>query len=767
MAPLRADDRRYLEERLSMDDDRLSMIEERESMEERGSMDSIPGGAFEALLEGVAGCDQDERLSMERSSLEERASLEEATVPGDRARKRRNSGGGRERGSSQPARRTSAKGLAGLCDPETVRLFGRLRKQEESEGSFVKRAVELLECFGIVQKVAEAMELSTGTQANLTLDAFHIASSLVRQMSVADLAEPLVVATCRVLLGDTSDEAVKLAYARMLPEQTEGVELGIDAETFRSRLPLLLIGEATSDALEKLYSFAEPSAETGKIGLQGFGLCLKEIQRRSCKAEKEDDEEVKSQKSVDSKATVQSTYSTMSKAWAGFGAGNNFFFSMFKSKPKDTGPAVTAAVIVEEEHEDTKEENLGEDEELAPATRKMVRRLSMELSSEDVIIKANAVERLKTMESSQASEVSKALAPQLQSSDPTLRAVALRTLGNMGQISTPYLEHFSEACADNDRGVQLAGAVALGSLGEAGAQRLVLLLKHTEPSVREVAVHELGIFPQYASAVSQLLWDEVASVRGNAILTLGKMGEPGFRQYEKVAKLLADSEAEVQKLATRFLANACGKEGGAGAAACAVGLLRNEDATARLVALRGLHSLHLADQHIDSIATLVSDTDPKVQQLASDITTAICEANRALGVSLLRHHDAGARRIATTAVCAMGEEGVAHADALGRMLRDSDPRTRSMAVTALGRMGPKVDRFAGDVARLLHDEKDASVLAAGAAAMGHFGKAARAHGKELVDLLGHTDQQVRVAAAAVVQGWAVEDKEAKEKTEKK
>jgi HEAT repeat protein len=146
--------------------------------------------------------------------------------------------------------------------------------------------------------------------------------------------------------------------------------------------------------------------------------------------------------------------------------------------------------------------------------------------------------------------------------EPAVRREVATALARLGEAAKPAVGPLTSALKDADASVRAAAADALGRIGgEAkGAEpELLPLLKDKDKSVRQAAVFALGrvkpddTLTPAAAIVKVLQTDTDATMRREAILSLGLLGDRSQTVIAALGGALSDKEAELRALAALTL----------------------------------------------------------------------------------------------------------------------------------------------------------------------------------------------------------------------
>ncbi|MEH2054890.1 MAG: HEAT repeat domain-containing protein [Nostoc sp.] len=333
----------------------------------------------------------------------------------------------------------------------------------------------------------------------------------------------------------------------------------------------------------------------------------------------------------------------------------------------------------------------------------------------------------------------------LKDSDPDVRNAAAQALGQMQ--AKEVVPQIVLLLKDSDPDVRNAAIQALGQMqAKEVVPQIVLLLKDSDLNVRGAAIQALGQM-QAKEVVPQivlLLKDSSWYVREAAAQALGQM--QAKEQAPQLALLLKDSDSGIRVAAVKALGQMQAKE----QAPQFVLLLRNYDAGVRGAAIEALGQMQ-AKEVVPQIVLLLKDSDPDARYAAIEALGKM-QAKEVVPqlVLLLKDSEFYIRYAAIQALQQM--QAKEQAPQIVLLLKDSNAGVRGAAAQALGQIQAKEQ--APQIALLLKDS-DPSVRSAAAQALGQI--QAKEVVPQLALLLKDSDPSVRSAAAQALMKLGQQD----------
>lgn len=359
-------------------------------------------------------------------------------------------------------------------------------------------------------------------------------------------------------------------------------------------------------------------------------------------------------------------------------------------------------------------------------------------------------------------------APSLDAEGRTLVAMALGRIGLAEAV--PFLVRL----LDDDAGVAIAAAGALGSIGDRGAfAPLLALLDHPGDAVRRAAVGAINSIghPETEREALRRLRDPSPRVRESAARIAGYFGYPstldaliaastdpdesvrraavehltnyeGERAVVAAARALRDPASSVRAAAARALSRADDAE----SATHLVAAFADPDPWVRYYALRSLARRDVSDAALPHVARLArEDAAPPVRIAAIE---ALAPRGDQVVEHLLAGRDDAEAEVAEAAVRALGHCRVPSTrDALHEDLRSANPGRQRAALAAVARQAS--DEWVAPL-RDLADSRDASVAVAAVDALRDTGT--RAAVAALVKLAANMRLRPRIVATLAAVG---------------
>jgi HEAT repeat protein len=300
-----------------------------------------------------------------------------------------------------------------------------------------------------------------------------------------------------------------------------------------------------------------------------------------------------------------------------------------------------------------------------------------------------------------------ALREELRNTEPLVRRIAARALGELKEKSREAVPRLEELLRDPDAGVRKAVLVAFEGIGatmaclepaiellesdeeETGVALLAQLgpgaapavpaliaeLQERPPGSRTSVIHALGRMGPAASAAVPLLERELADEKSNArewvAEALGRIGPAALKNIDLLVKLGLRDEPDGCREGLSLLGQA--------AVPAVIRALESRDAALMSPAARFLGGLGpLADQAVPALTAALTENDP---ELVEDVVWAIGRIGPAA-------------RSAVPGLVAL----------LGRNPEDRDERERELIAEALGRIGVRDDPVPALLCRLARSD---------------------------------------------------------------
>ncbi|MBI4657679.1 MAG: HEAT repeat domain-containing protein [Verrucomicrobia bacterium] len=239
-----------------------------------------------------------------------------------------------------------------------------------------------------------------------------------------------------------------------------------------------------------------------------------------------------------------------------------------------------------------------------------------------------------------------------------LRLGAASALAILGAKATSAVPVLGKALSDDNAGVSLQAAVALGKIGQLGVPELVKALNNPNHQIRLMAIHGLTVAGSEADAalpaLTEAMEDKNADVRVHAFLALGQIRHP----------------ASVSALAAK---------------------LNHVDPNLRLMAARGLGGLGpWARDAIPMLIVAAKDGSAIVRSSAVVALGKIRPSAEPVVNALIAALSDPDRNVRLNAAEGLGHAGPAAAPAVPKLiecLKEEEPFVRAAAATALGSIG--------------------------------------------------------------------------------
>ncbi|QDV32590.1 HEAT repeat domain-containing protein [Tautonia plasticadhaerens] len=316
----------------------------------------------------------------------------------------------------------------------------------------------------------------------------------------------------------------------------------------------------------------------------------------------------------------------------------------------------------------------------------------------------------------------------------------------------------ARAIEDPDPRVRRGAALALGRMRPASPEAVPLLLsslRDGDPDVRvDVLAALVDLGPRARSAVPavrEALGDESAGIRLWALEFLVRSAPRDDRLLADLSALIDDDDPRVQRPALDAL-RALGPAGRS-ALPAAIGALQASDPSVRLAAAE-LISSHggAASEAVPALASMLSDPSPGLRATAARTLSELGRAARPAFdrlSPLLDDEDPGVRQAAALAVGASAPDASAARPPLSKALGDDDEEVRSSARRAIQRLGPDAAIFVPDLIASASREEDRRSVER---SLRRFERTGPDPGSvpELIDLLGHEQEAVRLLAARFI-----------------
>ncbi|MGD2183191.1 HEAT repeat domain-containing protein [Lusitaniella coriacea] len=382
----------------------------------------------------------------------------------------------------------------------------------------------------------------------------------------------------------------------------------------------------------------------------------------------------------------------------------------------------------------------------------------------------------------------------LDSESNEVREVAIKVIGQMGEVATEQAPKLVELLEARNSLIRKLAAEALGRIGDgAKAQipKLLELMQDRSPGreVSNVAAVALGSMGDAAKAqipkLLELLQDQEGNARSEALATLERMRETAKSSAPAIAALLKDPTLNSRlKLKIVYLLVQWGKATpedafrlieplGSGsndtqiAAAKALGqmgetakgvvpklveLLQDPESDFNLrwgiaMALRQMGKV--AQEQIPQIVTLLKHPNPDIREAAERILRKMGEiAKEQIPqiVALLKHPNPDIRGAAARVLGNMGETVKEQLPQLVKLLQDPNPEVRKSAVYALGQMGVAAAEAIPQLVQSLGNPVFYAEQWAIINSLGAIGQAIGEYPPELIELLDNPNSLLRSRA---------------------
>jgi HEAT repeat protein len=241
------------------------------------------------------------------------------------------------------------------------------------------------------------------------------------------------------------------------------------------------------------------------------------------------------------------------------------------------------------------------------------------------------------------------------------------------------------------------------------AADLTLSMTDPNPSVRAIAAHTLGQMGAQAdvaiSELMQALKDPDPLVRGSAARALGAIGEPAKGAIPRLQDLLDDPNQDARGGAAAGLA-ALGDH----SERVIVELredLKDVDEDTRELAAMALGAIGVAAKvTVPDLRELMSDIFPEVRRAVAQALGRIGETASAASPELVRgltDRDPLVRNYSAQALGRIGNAAESAVPQLRQSLKDRDPTVRASAARSLGQIGLQADDVIQDLNKTLED----------------------------------------------------------------
>jgi len=347
----------------------------------------------------------------------------------------------------------------------------------------------------------------------------------------------------------------------------------------------------------------------------------------------------------------------------------------------------------------------------------------------------------------------------------------LRSMGEYG-ASMGYHEQAFELINDPDVSVQVAAIIALGYMGQYGADyadSIAAKLKTSnEKEVKKAALQGLGYFGELASAyaetVEEYLDDKDLDLVVEACIALGSMKI--VSSAGKVASKLKESD-------TAVVIGACIGLGSMDAEIEALGgMMESQQARIRAAVLAAMPK-DKAEKYLATACKLLSDSDVFVRINAMNLISGVGEKAEGQASEIGKHlqsGEVGVRVAGAAALGAIGQGAQSQIDALEKLLVDTEEDTASLmmsvagvhgktsatlrkpacaAAAALGAMGDKASQTAPKIAEML-SSPDFEIKISCITALGKMGEAGAKFEDQLIYLLEDPHPLVVGAACTAI-----------------
>jgi HEAT repeat protein len=339
----------------------------------------------------------------------------------------------------------------------------------------------------------------------------------------------------------------------------------------------------------------------------------------------------------------------------------------------------------------------------------------------------------------------------LKSPDPSVRADAASSLGDMGAAASPAVPFLVRILGDTHPVLSRSGGVvestspakeaveALSKIGNAATLSLNAVVADRDPKVRKNAVVALGNIEDPRSLeplVDVLVKDEDTAVRVEAVHVLGKLGKP-----QAIGPLCDATQEKKSKLG----------EAAAGALGQILERMKTEDSLQLLIAAAERRGCIVRLMALEKIGELESDQtrDILIEALEDEERAVRLQAAESLGkmrdqrvvyalISALKNGEPDMREKAAKALAGMGAVAV---EPLMDILNDEDRNFRQKVAWILGEL--QDPRAVEPLAAALDDDS-IEVRSEAARALGKIKNPKSADA--LIDVLQDKDVHVREAS---------------------
>lgn len=307
--------------------------------------------------------------------------------------------------------------------------------------------------------------------------------------------------------------------------------------------------------------------------------------------------------------------------------------------------------------------------------------------------------------------VTPALADALQDQDPRVRAVAAASLWNLAPpepLRSRVLQELVASSAVEESPVDAFVLMALHQAGQEATDALVEGLRHPQPRVRRISATMLrrhleasrrdssiegGSTAKVLQALQALLESPSAGVRAHAALQLGLLAERGFLRpgcVTTLTDLLRDPEPRVRcsvaAALTRF--GPAARDAVEELFDALVSPQENlRHAAARAIGAIGRERATSAERLVELLARARPEVRPAVLEALHSLGPAAHQVVPRIS-SLLGDPDIAVRREAAKALAAMGHGCLEATRALEKALRQEDPWVRLFAASGLAHSSP-------------------------------------------------------------------------------
>jgi HEAT repeat protein len=341
------------------------------------------------------------------------------------------------------------------------------------------------------------------------------------------------------------------------------------------------------------------------------------------------------------------------------------------------------------------------------------------------------------------------LIEQLRNESPFVRVQAAAGLGNLGFGGRAAVADLARALHDPSGNVRRRAAQALAQIGRPAIPALLKALRDPDDDVRGHAAKALAwIGPEASGAVPALLsalHDRSESVRAAAIVALGEIGPDAAEAAPELARCCGSSSEAIQELALRALTSI-----GPEATLRVAEVLRTSDSvplklnTLKVLAVYGT----AAKEAVPALRDALKDTDPRVRAAAGNTLGQMRSAAKDAIPDLLDALQDTKVKVqieAANALVILSGEGI---PGLLEKVRAADRKGRWAEPLIQNQFGGAHEAVEKLLVQL--KDRDATLRAQAAVALGELGHMAKAAINALTDALKDEDRLVRASAAVAL-----------------